>query len=29
LSLKDTPLSTMYSEKQIREVVDVGGKIFM
>jgi hypothetical protein len=27
--LLGTPLSTMYSEKQIREMVDVGGEIFM
>jgi hypothetical protein len=29
LNLPETPLSTMYSEKQIRQMVDVGGKIFM
>ena len=29
LDLLGTPLSTMYSEKQIRQMVDVGGKIFM
>ena len=28
-NLLGTPLSTMYSEKQIREMVDVGGEIFM
>jgi hypothetical protein len=29
LGLLGTPLSRMYSEKQIREMVDVGGEIFM
>jgi hypothetical protein len=29
LDLYKTPLSTMYSEKQIRQMVDVGGVIFM
>jgi hypothetical protein len=27
--LRGTPLSKMYTEKQIREMVNVGGKIFM
>ena len=29
LDLLGTPLSTMYSEKQIRQMVDVGGNIYM
>jgi hypothetical protein len=29
LDLVGTPLSTMYSEKEIREMVNVGGKIFI
>jgi hypothetical protein len=29
LDLLGTPLSTMYSEKQIREMVDVGSKIYL
>jgi hypothetical protein len=29
LNLPETPLSTMYSEKQIRQMVDVGGEIYM
>jgi len=28
LDLERTPLSTMYSEKEIREMVNVGGKIY-
>jgi hypothetical protein len=27
--LRETPLSKMYTEKQIREMVDVVGKIYM
>jgi hypothetical protein len=29
LDLLGTPLSTMYSEKQIREMVNVGGVIYL
>jgi hypothetical protein len=29
LYLPETPLSTMYSEKQIREMVNVGRKIYL
>jgi hypothetical protein len=29
LDLTETPLSKMYTEKQIREMVNVGGVIFM
>jgi hypothetical protein len=29
LSLRDTPISKMYSEDDIRKMVDVGGRIFM
>jgi hypothetical protein len=28
LNLPETPLSTMYSKKQLRQMVDVGGKIY-
>jgi hypothetical protein len=27
--LENTPLSKMYSEEQIKEMVDVGGEIYM
>jgi hypothetical protein len=29
LNLPETPLSTMYSEKQIRQMVNVGGVIYL
>jgi hypothetical protein len=29
LFLKNTPLSKKYTEEQIREMVNVGGKIYM
>jgi hypothetical protein len=29
LNLPETPLSTMYSKKQIGQMVDVGGEIYL
>jgi hypothetical protein len=29
LNLPETPLSTMYTKKQIRDIVNVGGDIFL